>query len=239
MKKIRVIVSLILVFAFSLGVYSLFKKEDYCYYLVMGDYISNKQVLDSEEIASFSSFLGDYLVSEKKINEVSNGYLKNNMTSKKMLEMIENDSYTLDGTSLVSRIKKSKYITITLGINDIINNVKYDSLKDELIYDKEIIANKIEIFKHNYYQIVEEIKDINSDCIILLVGCYPLYGDEEIALSVSEAIKSVASCDNCFFVDLSNLTDRYMYNDNELYLTSLGQEEVSKKIISIIKEFAI
>ena len=123
MKKIKIVLSIVLVVVLILGVVTLIKKKDYSYYLVMGDYVSNKQIIGEKQINSFSSFVGDFLKEENMINEVNTQYLKNNMTSKKMLEMIENETYKKDSKDLETLIKKSKYISITLGINDIINNI--------------------------------------------------------------------------------------------------------------------
>ena len=181
MKKIKIIGCLVIVVCLCLGGYALYKKEDYSYYLALGDYISKKQVLDDKEVDSFSSFLGEHLIKEKEINEVNQGYLKNNMTSKKLLEMIEKDSYKIDDSALSELIKKSKYITISLGMNDIVNQVRYDSFNDKLIYDRDVINNKIEVFKHNYHEIVEEIKNLNNDAYVVLIGCYCVYGDVELA----------------------------------------------------------
>ena len=142
MKKIcRICVCLVLGVSLVIGVVSLIKKEDYSYYLVMGDYVSKNQIINDKEISSFSYLVGEYLKQEEVVNEVNDVYLKNNMTSKKLLEMIEKDSY-IEDSSLVSLIKKSKYITITLGINDVLNQIKYDSNKNKLIYDKDIIQIK-------------------------------------------------------------------------------------------------
>ena len=175
MKKIKLIGCLFVVFTLILGIGLLRKKDDYCYYLAMGDYISHSQVIDGNNIHSFSEMLGEYLLENNKVKEVNGGYLKNNMTSKSLLEMIEKDTYKIDNSNLSKIIKNSKYITISLGINDVINQIKYDSLTDKLMYDEDIISNKIDIFKHNYRQILEDLKDLNKDATILLVGSYRLY----------------------------------------------------------------
>lgn len=239
MKKIKIGICLLLVMVFCLGGFFLLKKDDYCYYLAIGDYISNEQVFEDKTVNSFSNLLGDFLVEEKVVNEVSTGYLKNNMTSKKMLEMIEKDSYKVDDSKLVDLIKKSKYITITLGINDVISQVKYDSYKNKIIYDKDVISNKIDIFKHNYHEIVEQIKDINGDAKVLLVGCYSLYGDKELSTLINDATKSVSEDTDSYYVDVSDIEDKYMYQDNQLYLTSLGQEEIYKKVINVIRNIEV
>ena len=232
MKKLKVISCCVVIVSLIIGVIYLFKKEDYSYYLIMGDYVSNSQVLGEKEVTSFSSLLGDFLLENKKVNEVNNGYLKNNMTSKSLLEMIEKDSYKTDNTSLTKLIKDSKYITITLGINDVIKQVKYDTFNDQLMYDKDIISNKIEVFKHNYHQILEEIKELNDRAVVLLVGCYSVYGDNSLSLMINEAIEEVSE-GYAVYVDVGDL-DRYLYHSNELYLTDMGQEHIYKKVVECI-----
>ena len=238
MKKIKIYLCMVVMIIFVVGITMFINKEEYSYYLVLGDYISNKQVLNNEQITSFSSLVGEYLKEEKVVNEVSSGYIKNNMTSKKLLEMIESDSYKINDSSLVDLIKKSKYISISLGINDIINQVKYDSYKNEIVYDKDVIDSKIQIFKHNYHQVLQEIQDINKDSKVILVGCYNLYGDNQISNLLNNAIKEVASDFEAIYVDVSDINDKYMYQDNELYLTSFGQEIISKKVIGLINKQA-
>lgn len=239
MKKIfKIVISFFIIVCFFIGVITLKNKEDYSYYLVMGDYISKKQVIDDSEVNSFSFFVGKYLKEERVVNEVNDNYLKNNMTSKKMLEMIEKDSY-VENSSLSDLIKKSKYITLTLGINDLINQIKYDSKKNMLVYDKDVISNKIEIFKHNYHEIVEAIKDINKDVKIIHVGCYKIYGDDYISESLNSVISEVSREYNDYHIDNTDIEDKYVFNDNELYLTSLGQEIISKRVINIIKEIEV
>lgn len=236
MKKIKYISGFVLIFILVFGLFLLNKKENYSYYLVLGDYISNNQLLNDQNVESFSSYVASYLCDNKLVNESNTGYLKNNMTSKKMLEMIEKDTYKDDETALVSLIKKSKYITITLGINDIINLLKYDTYQNKLVYDKDIIVNKIEILKHNYHEIIEEIKNLNSDVKVFTIGVYQLYEDKELMGMMNSTIKEVSREQDAYYVDISNINDKYMYQDNELYLTNLGQEEISKKVISLIKQ---
>jgi len=236
MKKIKVLGMLVIVFSLIIGVTLLMNKKDYSYYLAIGDYVSNNQVINNNKIEGFSYLVGEKLKSERIVNEVNTSYLKNNMTSKKLLEMIEKDSYVKNDNSLVNLIGKSKYITVTLGINDVINQIKYDLNNRKLVYDKDIIDNKISIFKHNYHEIMEEIYEINDNVKVLLVGCYGIYGDEELARSLNDAISEIATEFDVNYVDLTSISDKYMYLDNELYLTSLGQEEIFKKVISLIKE---
>ena len=236
MKKIiKWVLVIVLALSIILGLFIIKNKKEYCYYLAIGDYVSKDQILKGDNVKSFSSYLSNYLISNKLVNESNKDYLKNSMTSKKMLEMIENDIYVPNDEGIVKKIKKSKYITITLGVNDLINNLKYDNMNDKLIYDKDLILNKIDIFKHNYYTIVDNIKDINKDAKIILVGSYPFYNDKEISNLLNEAIKDVAYNYDCLFVDTVSIDDGYLYDDNKLYLNNMGQEKVYNNIVSILK----
>jgi hypothetical protein len=84
-------------------------------------------------------------------------------------------------------------------MNDIISQVKYDELSDKLIYDKDIVSNKIEIFKHNYHEIMEEIKNLNKDVNVVLIGLdkslpYLLYTN-----CLSPSVSSLITLSICSF----------------------------------------
>ena len=236
MKKFKVISYFVLASLIIMGMGVLFTKEEYSYYLSLGDYVSNYVMIDEVKVESFTNMVGEYLIDENKVDEYKNDYVINNMTSKKLLEMIEGNVYSDKGSGLIDEIKKSKYVTITLGINDVLNYIKYDSISDKLIYDEELLKEKINIFKHNYYNIINEIKDINKDSNMMLVGTYSIYGNSEVSNMLNEAIRSVASSYNCYFIDVSDIGDNYLYMSNRLYLNEMGQEVLTNKVIAKINE---
>jgi hypothetical protein len=236
LKKSKIVSYLILFSLIIVGIGILFTKDEYSYYLSLGDYVSNYVMVDDVKVESFTDMVGDYLINEDKVAEHKSDYVSNNMTSKKLLEMIEGNVYNNEGLGLVDEIKKSKYVTITLGINDVLNYIKYDSISDKLIYDEEILKEKINVFKHNYYNIVNEIKDINKESHVMLVGTYSIYGDNVISNLLNDAIKDVSINYNCHFIDVSDIGDNYLYTSNKLYLNGMGQEVITNKVIAKINE---
>ena len=236
MKKSKIVSYLILFSLIIVGIGILFTKDEYSYYLSLGDYVSNYVMVDDVKVESFTDMVGDYLINEDKVAEHKSDYVSNNMTSKKLLEMIEGNVYNNEGSGLVDEIKKSKYVTITLGINDVLNYIKYDSISDKLIYDEEILKEKINVFKHNYYNIVNEIKDINKESNVMLVGTYSIYGDNVVSHLLNDAIKDVSINYNCHFIDVSDIGDNYLYTSNKLYLNGMGQEVITNKVIAKINE---
>lgn len=211
-------------------------------YLAIGDYLSVSGSLKGNEIISFSSLLGDYFTSNNMVRNVDTSYTSSNVTSSLLLEMITKDSYSGEGDGLVSLIEQSKYITISVGMNDIIQYIRFDSNEQKIIYDKEFIKRKLEIMKQNYYEIVDEILDINDKVAVYLVGYYcPFdwvsedYKDSvnEVFVMLNDSIKEIGEITSAYYVDISSVgEEENMFDKTQIYLNQEGQECV----FNIIKE---
>ena len=236
-KLIRYCIVVLCVVAILFGLYkvlSVNKKLDT--YLALGDYLSVSGNLKGEEITSFTTLLGDYFVEDNLVSNVNNNYVSSSYDSETLLEMISKDAYSGKDEGLVDVIKNSKYITISVGMNDIIDYIRFDSSKQKVIYDEEFIKRKMEIMKQNYYEIVEQIKDINERSKVYLVGYYFPYDwvEEEckeeankVFLMLNEAIKDVSEVSDVYYVDISEVSkEDYMYSKNQIYLNKLGHEYV-------------
>lgn len=197
-------------------------------YLAIGDYLSVSGNLRGEEIVSFSSLLGDYFIENKYVSDFNDKYVSASVDSYMLLEMISKDANCGDGSSLVSSIKISKYITVSVGINDILKYIRYDSNNRKMIYDKETIKRKLEIMKQNYYEIIEGIKDLNNDVNVYLVGYYCPYEEgREVFDLLNESIKDVGDVTGVNFVDIGSVieNDCFVKND-DVYLNNKGHERV-------------
>lgn len=205
-------------------------------YLVLGDYLSVSGNLKGEEIDSFSSMLGDYLISEDLVETVNSDYSDSSLDSSSLLEMITRDAYKGGDSGLVSSIENSKYITISVGMNDILGYIRFDSNKQKLEYNEEFIKRKLEILKQNYYEIVEQIKEINgaADVYITSYYCPFTWVDEEQKEGVNKvfgmlnsAIKEISGLMDVCYVDISEVSkDEYMFSKYHIYLNQKGQEYV-------------
>ncbi len=212
-------------------------------YLAIGDYLSVSGNLRGERITSFSDMLGEYFVSNEIVGNVNTNYTASSIDSFALLEMISKDSYSGKDSGLASLIKDSKYITISVGMNDIIEYIRFDSNNQKMIYDKEFIKRKLEIMKQNYYEIIEEIKEINSEASVLLVGYYCPFNwvDSDNLESVNEvfdllnnSVKQVSELMNVSYVDISSVgVEENMYSRGQIYLNQEGQEVV----FYVLKEY--
>lgn len=205
-------------------------------YLAIGDYLSVSGDLKGEEIISFTSLLGDYLINNNLIGEVNTSYTSSSIDSSMLLEMINKDAYSGNDVGLVSLIKESKYVTVSVGMNDIIQYIRFDSNNEKMIYDKEYIKRKLEIMKQNYYEIVEEIKELNEGVSVYLVGYYCPFewvsesnkeGVNEVFSLLNSSIKEVSELTSVYYVDISEASkEENMYSKYQIYLNNIGQEYV-------------
>ena len=211
-------------------------------YLALGDYLSVSGILKGEEVHSFSTMLGEYLVNGDLVEVINDNYTYSNIDSASLLEMICKDSYSGEDEGLTSLIKESKYITISVGMNDILQYIRFDSTNQNMEYDKDYILRKLEIFKQNYYEIIDEIKELNEEVSVYLIGYYCPFDwvDEENKSNVNQifymlnsAIKDVSEITDVCYVDISDVgKEENMFNKHQIYLNQQGQDSV----FSILKE---
>ena len=205
-------------------------------YLAIGDYLSVSGNLKGEEINSFSNILGDYLINNDFVDVSNYNYAKSSIDSAMLLEMICKETYSGKDDGLTSLIKDSKYITISVGMNDIAKYIRFDSNNQNIEYDKEYIKRKLEIMKQNYFEIIDEIKELNNGVSVYLVSYYSPFSwvneenksrVNEVFEMLNESIKEVSELMDVYYVDISEVSkEENMYSKHQIYLNQLGHEYV-------------
>lgn len=142
------------------------------------------------------------------------------------------------------QLRKADMITLTIGGNDMMKVVRKDlfNLRVEA-FEKELVK-----FEHNYDQILGEIREINSNAPIILLGLYnPITAvtDEkseldEILADWNNAIETMAYGDvNACFVPIDQL---FVTNANLVYHTdffhpnSKGYQLIEEAIVNSLKD---
>ena len=236
-KVYRYIVVLLCIIAILFAIVKVFKNSSKMNtYLAMGDYLSVSGDLNGVKIDSFSSLLGDHLLKNNSVDVVNYNYSLSTMDSSLLLEMICKDAYSGGDEGIVSLIKNSKYITISVGMNDILKYIRFDSSNQKMEYDKDYIKRKLEIMKQNYYEIIEEIKELNEGVSVYLLGYYYPFEwvDESNKESVNEvfnllnsSIKEVGELKGVYYVDISKVSkEEHMFSKYQIYLNQSGQHYI-------------
>lgn len=182
------------------------------------------------------SFIGHKILNITLDEKYNCDYLLDKVDSKKLLNFVENNVTSNSKTKdLKTIIKKSKTIFISIGIYDIMKNV---SLVDgELTFKYYDSVN--ELFELNLVNIIDEIRDINSNVNLNVLSTYVVYLNDnstfykEYSLAVyryNKTIEEVCKENNCQYIDISFLSD-YVYQYNTI--SEYSQDE----FLELIKKY--
>lgn len=142
------------------------------------------------------------------------------------------------------QLRKAHIITLTVGGNDIMKVVK----KELFDYRVEAFEKELVRFERNYAQILDEIREINSDAPLVLLGIYnpiTIVTEEEsdfdqIMTDWNDTIEAMAYSDgNACFVPIDQL---FVTNANLVYHTdffhpnSKGYQLIEEAIIHSLQD---
>jgi len=174
------------------------------------------------------------------VNEFNDIVKRSNLDSNSLLRFIEVKATIVKGNNsekISNLIGKSKYITIQVGLNDLNSNVRFNKVEQKFYYDVEVVERICANLQENIYNIVNEIREINKDVKVLVIGYYLPFSsldDNEKAIGLelygelNSSLRLGAYDSGAVFVDISDLS-------NEMYLVDgFLNEEGKKKLVSLI-----
>ena len=168
MKAYRRLIVIFFVVSCVLIAMIIFKKEPPRYLMVMGDNISYGSKYQNQ-IVSYGDLLYKKIYENNKMVGYDDSFAIPNLTSSTLLEMINKDASN-NKQKISKYFKKSKCIIVSIGINDILNQLFYDKETGNLEYDEDSIYTQIYIIGQNIHQIIGYIRHYNSHCSLLFMG---------------------------------------------------------------------
>ncbi|HWL11780.1 MAG TPA: GDSL-type esterase/lipase family protein [Ureibacillus sp.] len=210
------------------------------YYLALGDSLT-QGVGDEERKNGYTKRLVEKLEQWKEISQVVlDNRGKRGRRSDQLLKLLEKGHYDYE-------LKNSELITITIGGNDIMKVVKKDifELKRE-DFDKELTN-----FQERYEQILKEIREINPDVPIMVIGLYNPFSVitdeitefESIITDWNDSIEAISTqYENACFVDIQDLFDEnanLVYHTDFFHPNGYGYTIMTERIISMMKSCQI
>ena len=196
-------------------------------YLAMGDYLTSVQ-------DSYS----DIYHQDNNIKNYSKFLSRKSMTSADLLRLLTIDTsiiYKGYNHSISSIIKKSEIITISLGYNDIMNNVRYNSISNEYIYDCDILDRLVSSLQSNLFDIIEFIYSYNDKVKVYVLSSYYPYprienSDELIVNGINEAIKEACKDSGAGYVDINGVSKIDYINDGDYIPNNEGMKYIANLI---------
>lgn len=217
------IICLILIISMCIGVYLLnYKKEENEFvYIAMGDFIT-----------SIDGSYSDMYASNNKVDIYNKFLSRKSMTSNDLLRMLSIDvSIVYNGVnkSISSVIKHSNMVTISVGYNDVMNNVRYNSISNEHIYDEDVILRSISLLQENLFNIIDIIYLYNKNIDIYVLSIYYPYPRKEnkenyLYDRVNESIEDACDDGKAIYIDISGVSDVMYIDEGNVIPNVTGNE---------------
>lgn len=223
--------SLLLIPVIALLIALLFIKKEDKQILLLGD---NKDI----------SYCLKELAYDYKINDSLS--LKT-MKSKELLYYVSSNAYLNNENKKISinqLIKESKYVVISIGINDLLSKLILNKYESKLTYDIDNISLMLSLFEQNLFNIIEHILLVNESCKIIVTT----YNDPFYLVDKQDEIHTILNKLNLTLISVCNffkqhyveikLNNTMYYNDlNSFYPNDLGNQKIAEiiyqKIIAI------
>lgn len=225
--------SLLLIPIIALLIALLFIKKEDKQILLLGD---NKGI----------SYCLKELAHDYKINDSLS--LKT-MKSKELLYYVSSNAYLNNENKKISinqLIKESKYVVISIGINDLLSKLILNKYESKLTYDLDNISLMLSLFEQNLFNIIEHILLVNESCNIIITT----YDDPFYLVDKKDEIHEILNKLNLTLISVCNFFEQHyveiklnntMYYDdlNSFYPNDLGNQKIAEiiyqKIIAISK----
>ncbi|MEK4531830.1 GDSL-type esterase/lipase family protein [Solibacillus sp. FSL K6-1554] len=207
------------------------------FYLALGDSLT-RGVGDETQDYGYTIRLQQELEKWPMVEEVElDNRGKNGRRSDQLLSLLKRGHYD-------EELEKSNIVTITLGGNDVMKIVKKNlfSMKKSM-FDKELPK-----FAKRYEQVIVEIRRVNPEVPIILVGFYNPFSivvdeitpfDPIISEWNDEIEKLAATDENACFVSVEDLfvsNEDMVYHVDFFHPNSTGYDRMTKRIIESMQQ---
>ena len=257
MKKLTIFATLLLVLQlvipFSTYVHAEEVDETF-YYLALGDSLAAGINENNEVGFGYADYITSAFLEENEMIHFNKGFSYPGYTTIDVLKDIQANVtkpiYDLKGlsketTSIHAAIQQADLITLSIGANDILKNVKR-SEAGELTFDMANVLKSVQELTRNYDLIFKEIYALNDEVEILVMGLYnPFPSIKDAAVqtqlntlvtTINNSIRTVVEGHGAVFSDVAEVvasdTEAYLPNSQNIHLSAAGYEAVAENMMA-------
>ena len=256
MKKFSIFVALLLVLQLVLPVSINVKAAEAdapLNYLALGDSLAAGINENYEVGYGYADFIALHYASADNQFQFNKGFSFPGYTTVNVLADIQSNVtkniYDLNGTSQTSisihkAIEQADLITLSAGANDVLKHVNR-SQSGEFSYDLPAVLKGVQEVSANYEKIFAEIKKINPDVDVVVMGLYnpfPYLQDAAVQVqlntlvkTMNTTIKEVVEKNGGIFSDVADIVASdyvtFLPNPANIHLGEAGYEVVADKMM--------
>ena len=235
-KLIVVIISLMVVFM----TYKVFQKQqEKIYYIPLGDSIAEGMDSYGNIVNSYADYIKEYYEEQDNLKFYTKKFAKSGYKIKDLKYDIETNK-TVDNIHLKEALRNSDLVTISIGINDLLNytdGIRTCNLQNEI----KDIKKEIDNIMIKEQELITLIKKYAKGRIIL-VGYYNPLPDvekckseiEEIVKYFNSSLENLSNDEDIEYVDIYSLFDNnrdILPNSNDIHPNEEGYKLIASEII--------
>jgi len=214
-------------------------------YLALGDSLAAGYQSDNTMGDSYTDYLGEKLLIGEIVNRFSKEFALSGMTSYGLRFRLEHDLFKdSQGRTMLEAASKASIITISIGANDLLNQIEIDFENPSLIYDQSEIDYALGALTENLTSIINQLAIASPNAQIYVLGYYmPLPylagmfsdADYRIFSRLDEALKAIVLDTGVIFVDISSAsTTAFIPNPLNIHPGPEGYRYISEIVFQEI-----
>lgn len=228
---------LLILIVMSLSVFFIYKATNHhnITYTVIGDTISTGIDCYGQRDYGYSDYIKDYLTDINKLKSYSNEYTQEDMTIDSLYntllspeKMSENDKKS----NLKTILRDSDYITLSIGLNDLL--YKLSLTADFTEENLDLIITEI---AQSFNNLIDEIRKVYNQ-EIFVIGYYDINKDNKfLQLAIKKLNNIYKRNPNIIYISTTELAENpnvFLPNPNSYYPNYKGYQLISNKIITKI-----
>jgi bacillolysin len=238
-KYIKLVVFIISLFVVFMTYKVFQKQQEKIYYIPLGDSIAEGMDSDGNITNSYTDYIRDYYETYDNLKFYTKKFTKSGYKINDVKNDIELNK-TVDNIHLKEALRESDLVTVSIGINNLLNNIKgikscniVGEIKDlKIVTDKILLEEK---------ELIELIKKYAKGKIIL-VGYYNPCPNlenskekiEEIIKYFNSGLEDLSNDENIEYIDIYSLFENnkdILPNSNNIHPNTKGYRLIASEII--------
>lgn len=183
-------------------------------YLALGDSLAAGYQSDNTMGDSYTDYVGEKLLVAELVNRFSKEFALSGMTSYGLRFRLEHDLFQdSQGRTLLEAAQTASIITISIGANDLLNQIEINFENPSLIYDSNDIDYALEALTENLTFVINQLAAASPNAQIYVLGYYMplpflagLFSDTDYRVfgRLDETLKAISEDTGVRFVDISS-----------------------------------
>lgn len=218
-------------------------------YVALGDSLAEGLLYDKSFGKSYAEIISEHLLQQKKLQSFSKEFAVSGYKSRNLLKDLQSNKVK-NNASLHDTVKQASLITIHIGANDFLSEMKVNAESQTIEFDHTKTSAIMTQVKTNVSEILKEIRTLNSSAKIVVLGYYYPYVHIDVptqetilrtALSLlNGTLQQIASEHGSMFVSLDQVfkenPKQYFPNPKDPHPNNDGYALIAKAIIAELEQ---